>query len=94
MQLKRQEETNAELDLSMSALDQRLANAESKITTLEVDNQSLRRDKEILTDHVADLQKQVSRTLYVHTSVHERTLGSSKQSLVNEHQSGYMGYQL
>lgn len=36
-----------------------LAENQVQISTLEKENSNLRRDKEILTDHVADLQKQV-----------------------------------
>ena len=41
-----------------------LVTTESQVTTLEKENSNLRRDKDILTDHVADLQRQVRRSTH------------------------------
>ena len=57
-----------------------LVTTESQVTTLEKENSNLRRDKDILTDHVADLQRQVRRN--THCSVKNMQSDSLNNDIV------------
>ncbi|XP_067928478.1 myosin heavy chain, clone 203-like isoform X1 [Watersipora subatra] len=59
-ELKINEQEKSQLESVNNAVKMELTGSETRTTILEKDNASLRMDKEILTDHVADLQKQLA----------------------------------
>ncbi len=61
-QLDKQKNVTKGLELNTATLRSRLAEVESAQQNQESENSQLRRDKMLLVDHVADLQKRVSVT--------------------------------
>lgn len=59
-QVGKQEHAKKAVELNSSTIRSRLAELESSHENHETDNAHLRRDKMLLVDHVADLQKRVS----------------------------------
>ena len=59
-QVGKQEHAKKAVELNSSTIRSRLAELESSHQNHETDNAQLRRDKMLLVDHVADLQKRVS----------------------------------
>ena len=63
-QIRKQEADNSAMESTNNSTRMQLVTTESQVTTLEKENSNLRRDKDILTDHVADLQRQVRRNTH------------------------------
>ena len=68
--MSKQEHAKKALELNSSTVRSRLAELESTHQNHETENAQLRRDKMLLVDHVADLQKKVSGTC-VHLVINE-----------------------
>ena len=60
MQLRVQEEEKASLESANNSTKMELAESDTRVSILLKENTNLKRDKDILTDHVADLQRQVN----------------------------------
>ena len=58
-QLSKQDHAKKAIELNSSTVRSRLAELESSHQNNETENAQLRRDKMLLVDHVADLQKKV-----------------------------------
>lgn len=68
-QLDKQKHANKGLELNSATNRSRLAEAETLREKSETECSQLRRDKLLLVDHVADLQKQASRSSSAHHDV-------------------------
>ena len=69
-QIRKQEADNSAMESTNNSTRMQLVTTESQVTTLEKENSNLRRDKDILTDHVADLQRQVRRNTHCSVKKH------------------------
>lgn len=58
-QLSKQQDVSTSLELNNNSTRSALYETEGKFKFLESENKQLRRDKDLLVDHVAELQRQV-----------------------------------
>ncbi|XP_072038684.1 uncharacterized protein [Amphiura filiformis] len=86
-QLVKQEQLNTTSSLGHNTTRSKLAEVEARYTSSEHENAQLRRDKMLLVDHVADLQKQVSSKERELNSTQSTFHTLNEQLKVAEHRS-------